>query len=341
MGRAVLDLCTLFPGRFLRRPLVGALILLICSPPALALVPLLPADAEQTAARVEPLGSYALPIGPWDSGSMLTRRTEGRIEQNAYRVPQGADSTLAVLEPMRSALQAEGWRILYECETASCGGFDFRYSTQVLPEPAMHVDLGDFRFLSARRGEGAQERHISLLVSRSSGAGMGYLQLIQIAPAGEQPRPVSVATKDDAPRPATPVPPPATSPVDGDLADLATVLEAQGVVIEGLEFATGAADTATGGDAILTRIASYLKAHPDRSLALVGHTDASGSPDVNMALSKRRAEAVRKRLITEFAIPARQISALGAGFMAPRDSNLTEDGRARNRRVEAILTSTR
>lgn len=334
MGRAVPDLCTLLPGRLLRHRLTAALIGSLAALPALALDAALPADAEQTAARVEPLGSYALPIGPWADGSMLTRRTEGRVTLSAYRAVQGAESTLALLEPMRSALQAAGWRILYECDTLGCGGFDFRYSTQVLPEPAMHVDLGDFRFLSARKGDADNERHMSLLVSRSAGAGTGYLQLIEIEPAGADAPHVAVATKDDGPGTT---PRPGVAPPAGDLA---AQLEAGSVVIEGLEFASGAADTAIGGDTVLAGLAAYLQAHPDRGMALVGHTDASGGAEVNQAISQRRAEAVRKRLIAEHGIPARQISALGAGFMAPRASNLTDEGRAKNRRVEAILTST-
>lgn len=335
MGRMLLlsDPCL---RRMLARLLAGAVLACGAGGAATAFEAGLPADAEQTAARVEALGSYALPIGPWADGSMLTRRTEGRVEQSAWRTESGAEQTLALLAPLRAALLAEGWRILFECDSDSCGGFDFRYSTQVLPEPAMHVDLADFRFLSARRGAGEAEQHVSLLVSRSSGAGAGYLQLIRVDPptAADQPAAAPGTGLRQPPADFS-----ASLPRGDD--SIAQALWTGTLVLEGVEFATGAADTASGGDALLAGIAAYLAAHPEQTLALVGHTDASGSLEVNVALSKRRAEAVRRRLISDFAVPAQRLTALGAGFMAPRDSNQTEDGRARNRRVEAMLTSTR
>jgi OOP family OmpA-OmpF porin len=76
-------------------------------------------------------------------------------------------------------------------------------------------------------------------------------------------------------------------------------------------------------------------------VVLVGHTDASGGLAGNTALSRARAASVRDRLMAEYAVPAAQITAEGVGYLAPRATNKTEDGRARNRRVEAILTSTR
>lgn len=320
---------------FRRLRLAAAALAGLCSP-VLALDTAFPPGTEQTALRVERLGSYGLPIGPWSEGSMLTRRTEGRIEQTAWRIPAPGLSTLELLTPLRSMLEREGWRLIYECETQGCGGFDFRYSTQVLPEPGMHVDLGDFRFVSARKGMGAAEEHLSLLVSRSTGAGAGYVQMIHVGPVSAAPQPAAA--------PDTPAPPlagvVALAP-DAPPQGLAAALERGAVVLEGLEFASGAADTPRGADQVLAELAAYLATHPARSIALVGHTDASGSLEANAALSKRRAEAVRARLIKDHGADAARITALGAGFMAPRDSNLTGEGRARNRRVEAMLTSTR
>jgi OOP family OmpA-OmpF porin len=306
---------------------IGALVLALCASAAPALEGGFPPGAERTAQRFEALGSHALPIGPWADGAMLTQRVEGRVEQSAWRVPgAAAQGTLALLAPLRAALLAEGWQLLFECETLSCGGFDFRYSTQVLPEPAMHVDLGDFRFLSARRGQGAGREHLSLLVSRSAGAGTGHVQMIRVGPAGAA---------------APPAPAPLAPAVPVDAGGLAAALEGGSAVLDGVTFASGDAATVQGGDAALVALAAWLAANPDRTIALVGHTDASGSLESNVALSRKRAEAVRARLIADHGADGARITALGAGFMAPRGSNLTEEGRAKNRRVEAIVTSTR
>lgn len=325
--------CQVLYLRGLRRLAQMALAVAVGVAPALALEAPFPEGTEQTAMRVERVGSYGLPIGPWADGSMLTRLTEGRIEQTAWRIPAPNQSTLELLQPMRAALLADGWRMMFECETVECGGFDFRYSTQVLPEPGMHVDLGDFRFLSARKGMGMTEEHISLLVSRSTGAGAGYVQMIHVGPPDALP---NTPRTDTAPaRPE--ILALSTRSADG----IGVALERGSVVLDGLEFASGAADTPKGADNLLKDLAAYLADHPDRTVALVGHTDAAGSLEANVALSKRRAEAVRNRLVQEYGVEAGRLVALGAGFMSPRDSNLTEEGRARNRRVEAILASTR
>lgn len=286
-----------------------------------------PTGAERTMERVERLGSYAIPIGPWQDGSLVTRTSEGRVEMTAWRMAAPGMGTLEIMAPLRETLKADGWQVLFDCETRSCGGFDFRYATQVLPEPAMHVDLGDYRFLSVRRGAEV----LSLLVSRSGGAGTGHVQMIRVSPAEPDMPTAALATKSE-PGPVAAVPAP------GSIGD---ALERGAVVLKGLVFESGAATLAGADEAMLADLAAYLVAHPDRSIALVGHTDAAGSAEANVALSRRRAEAVRTRLIESHGADAQRVQAMGAGFMAPRASNLTEEGRAANRRVEAILTSTR
>lgn len=297
---------------------------------AMTIADLLPKTAERAAIRTEPYSTYALPIGPWEDGSMLTRRAEGRVALSAWRMPDPGTGTYGLFSPLREALAKDGWRILYECETQSCGGFDFRYSTQVLPEPAMHVDLGDFRFLSARRTGEEGEEVMSLLVSRSAGSGLGYVQAIEVLPAATTP------TEAALPQPTLS----SKSQGLGAASEVAASLERGSLVLEGLSFASGSTQLESQGADLLKDLADYLAAHPDRQVALVGHTDASGNLEANVSLSKRRAEAVRAHLIEVYKVDGRRITALGAGYMAPRAPNLTEEGRALNRRVEAMLTST-
>jgi OOP family OmpA-OmpF porin len=73
---------------------------------------------------------------------------------------------------------------------------------------------------------------------------------------------------------------------------------------------------------------------------LVGHTDASGGLDGNIALSRKRAESVRQRMTDRYGIPAAQVDAQGVGYLSPRASNLSDTGRDQNRRVEVMMTST-
>jgi outer membrane protein OmpA-like peptidoglycan-associated protein len=88
-------------------------------------------------------------------------------------------------------------------------------------------------------------------------------------------------------------------------------------------------------------VADWLRANPDGTVALVGHTDASGSLAANVALSERRAEAVAQVLVDSHGVDRTRISAEGVGFLSPLATNQTEEGRQKNRRVEVIVTSTR
>ncbi len=86
----------------------------------------------------------------------------------------------------------------------------------------------------------------------------------------------------------------------------------------------------------LDEIAKLLRAEPELRLAIVGHTDKQGSAAYNVDLSKRRAENVVASLTGEYAIEKSRLSPHGAGASKPLASNDSEEGRAKNRRVELV-----
>jgi OOP family OmpA-OmpF porin len=79
-----------------------------------------------------------------------------------------------------------------------------------------------------------------------------------------------------------------------------------------------------------------LRDNPALSVVIVGHSDNQGSLEANIALSQRRAEAVRAALVERGVEPER-LEAHGIGFLAPVTSNAAPDGKALNRRVELVL----
>jgi OmpA-OmpF porin, OOP family len=83
-------------------------------------------------------------------------------------------------------------------------------------------------------------------------------------------------------------------------------------------------------------MAKFLKSSPALRVYVVGHTDNKGKPDYNQSLSQRRAEAVAKALATRHGADAKRIVARGLGSLAPLASNRTEEGQAKNRRVELV-----
>jgi OOP family OmpA-OmpF porin len=69
----------------------------------------------------------------------------------------------------------------------------------------------------------------------------------------------------------------------------------------------------------------------------VGHTDSRGGAESNVALSEARAQAVRDHLVERLGADPAQVETAGIGFLAPRATNATGEGREANRRVEVVL----
>ena len=87
----------------------------------------------------------------------------------------------------------------------------------------------------------------------------------------------------------------------------------------------------------IEEIAKLLKKNPKLKFYVVGHTDNIGSFEYNMNLSQRRAEAVVKELIEKYGISKDRLIPYGVGPLCPVSTNLTEEGRSKNRRVELVL----
>lgn len=84
------------------------------------------------------------------------------------------------------------------------------------------------------------------------------------------------------------------------------------------------------------QIAKMLTSDPGLKIHVVGHTDNVGSIESNLKLSKERADAVIKELVSQHGIDAPRLNGFGCGQFAPVASNDTEEGRAKNRRVELV-----
>ena len=107
--------------------------------------------------------------------------------------------------------------------------------------------------------------------------------------------------------------------------------------IGGVQFATGTADLSSAARESLARLAGIVASYPDLKFKIEGHTDNVGSDENNNVLSLRRAIAVRDYLIGQH-VAASSIDAEGLGSTHPIADNDTADGRARNRRVEIVIT---
>lgn len=125
--------------------------------------------------------------------------------------------------------------------------------------------------------------------------------------------------------------------VVADAASFANDLKASGhASVPGIYFDTGKAVVKPESKPALEEVAKLLKNDAALKLWVVGHTDSVGTVEDNMKLSQARAEAVAAELVSAHGIAAARLKGFGAGPLAPVASNDSEDGRAKNRRVEVV-----
>lgn len=103
-----------------------------------------------------------------------------------------------------------------------------------------------------------------------------------------------------------------------------------------IQFEFGKADLKPESDSIIANVAESMKNNPDMKIEIRGHTDDVGDENYNLNLSRKRAEAVRKRLI-ELGVAPAKLTAAGLGETAPLVPNTDDESRRKNRRTEFVI----
>ncbi len=89
---------------------------------------------------------------------------------------------------------------------------------------------------------------------------------------------------------------------------------------------------------LLSKVQRAIRTFGEPDVIIGGHTDSTGSEELNEHLSQQRADAVRQYFVANETLPYEKIIAVGYGSMRPIASNATENGRAMNRRIDVIIT---
>ncbi|MFQ3356207.1 MAG: outer membrane protein OmpA-like peptidoglycan-associated protein [Paracoccaceae bacterium] len=289
---------------------------------------------QQTALIEQPLHQQKLPNRAFEQMRQmgdLGFLAQGKLTQASWKIEQPGLSAISIITPLQADLLRNGYEIIYECNAKSCGGFDFRYQLDLISEPMMHVDLSDFQYLFAKKKSNRGIESLTLVASRSAFA--GYVHMTRIGPtAGLLPfdllslRVVPYAQKLEVAS-ANPTP-----------ENLELQLIDRGyVVLETVVFESGGTDVRVTDKFELKALTNFIKSHPKITMTLVGHTDNLGILEGNTKLSLQRAESLRRYMITKMNVSSDQIFAEGVGYLSPRDSNQSPEGRKRNRRVEAMI----
>jgi OOP family OmpA-OmpF porin len=283
--------------------------------------------AKQTFSEEKPSATYELPVGPFSNGSIKTSLITGTMLKKSWEIKNSTETVVSLKGSLQEQLQKVGFEIIYECEDDVCGGFDFRFHTDILPDPQMHIDLGNYNFFSARRILEQRKEFASCIVSRG-----GLSLFFQFILISDKPLPeLKVGSVNRV----------SDSVKDLSMSSKKTIQELLdelgSAVLSDVEFKAGSSELKDLDYLSLTDLANYLNANKDLKVVLVGHTDAEGNLERNVELSEERAESVANRLISKFDIRSDRVSFEGIGFLSPRATNKSAEGRNNNRRVEVII----
>ena len=108
--------------------------------------------------------------------------------------------------------------------------------------------------------------------------------------------------------------------------------------INDILFATNSSELSSRSKFILREFSAFLKENPRSKILIQGHTDNAGDPAENLALSQKRADAVKAYLIS-LQISADRLNARGYGDTIPKVANTTEVNKAKNRRTDFVIES--
>jgi outer membrane protein OmpA-like peptidoglycan-associated protein len=127
-----------------------------------------------------------------------------------------------------------------------------------------------------------------------------------------------------------------TTPGDSILVGLTRIASGNSITLNNLYFDYDSDKILPASYAEIERLMLFLKQNKNIKIKIVGHTDNQGSHAYNLDLSRRRAETLMNALIRK-GIAADRLTAEGKGSTQPITTNDTEEGRAKNRRVEILI----
>jgi OmpA-OmpF porin, OOP family len=282
-----------------------------------------------------------LPAGPADVKAKAFTKTvaqKGKVLRSLYVSPVNR-SSLEVFGNYVDALTAKGFVTVFECAIADCGANfkDLKYNSRdpavvisknantrrVFVSRAMFNKITDPRYALLKQGETGHETYVAVFAALNAGGNAGDVSKALRGRVGVLIEVVEPGIRED-------------KIVTVTAKEIGDTLGANGhAVFYGLYFDFDQATIKPESAPQLAEMVGYLQGNPDKRVYVVGHTDNKGELDYNLKLSTGRAKAVTTALINA-GISAERLVAKGLGPLAPLASNTTEEGQAKNRRVELV-----
>ncbi len=245
-----------------------------------------------------------------------TQAVEGKVTRITYQAPPER-TTLEVFRNYEEELKRHGFKELFRCTNAQCGGRKFNHA--VANYSYFGEDYKDQRYLAAKLSRSQGDVYIAVYAAMHHSGAKADNNRVRV-----QLDVIEAKSMD-------------TGMVKIDPKQLARDIESEGhVAIYAIYFGTDSAKLKPESNAALSAIARMLEQQPKRKILVVGHTDNQGGLKRNMDLSKRRAQAVVKALVDKYGVSPKRLTSGGVGYLAPVASNGSEAGRAKNRRVELV-----
>jgi outer membrane protein OmpA-like peptidoglycan-associated protein len=269
--------------------------------------------------------TYRLPLGPpadYPTGNSSDKfknqkDVDGKITRTMYVAPRNSSPVL-VYRSYEDALKQAGFQMLFSCAGPTCkgtGALANYFANHWRKQMGGNSPSDDARVSVAQLSRPSGDVYVSLC---------------------------STALYSDTSRVYTFVDVIETKPMAGGLVSVNAAAMASDISktghasIYGIYFDTGKADLKPESSDTLSEISKLLAGDAVLKLYVVGHTDNVGTFAFNMTLSKQRADAVVAALVSKYHVAVTRLDAAGVGPLAPVGSNDTDDGRAKNRRVELV-----
>ncbi|WP_027360482.1 OmpA family protein [Desulforegula conservatrix] len=275
--------------------------------------------------------SYNIPLGqakPGDNNNYTfpnSQKVEGTTTKITYIAPEGK-SAEEVIANYRELFKSKSFETLFEAKDDDFGRYD-EFVKAAKYEKVFESSGGARRFIAGKLAGQNGDVYISVYAAENNFWGFEIKIGKQEAKKGRTYYQVDVVET----KPLT------TSLVVMKAEEMEGSLSKTGrVALYGILFDHDKTDIKPESKPALEEIAKLLKASPDLKILVVGHTDNQGEIKYNQDLSKRRAESVVKALTSEYGIAGGRLSAHGVGMLSPVASNDSDDGKAKNRRVELV-----
>ncbi len=266
-----------------------------------------------------------------EGGTPVERVVEGKVSNRMYFGPPGR-TPVEIYRNYQAAFRTAGYEIVYECDFAKCDEQNTQRKMSNWAVKNTWADDGQsdpyilrifqarpkFHYMHVKKQGAGGTTHIQVAVgaANTDGPDAGRAQqLVQVV----EPSQVELGK------------------VTVDAQTITNTLKSQGrIALYGVLFDTSQAVIKPESADTLAEMAKALKNDRALDVYIVGHTDNVGGIDANMALAKKRAQAVVEALSTRYGIAASRLQAFGVASLSPTAPNSNDEGRARNRRVEMV-----